>query len=172
MYARFGDRLLDGARKDAQRINTHRKTLRNAGNPPRSSIGSRARPAQSLPARLQFRELIPTEPHRLITRLESRNILGAISVICYTASRFRQEGSLLNKKIAEKPAQVWLEVWSPGGRRSSQVADELTVFQLLERCRQRPLDEAAWNEFVRRYDPAIRAHVARTYRVRASQETD
>lgn len=52
------------------------------------------------------------------------------------------------------------------------MADELTVFQLLERCRQRPLDEAAWNEFVRRYDPAIRAHVARTYRVRASQETD
>jgi RNA polymerase sigma factor (sigma-70 family) len=52
------------------------------------------------------------------------------------------------------------------------VADELTVFQLLDRCLQRPLDEAAWNEFVRRYDPAIRAHVARTYRVRASQETD
>ena len=52
------------------------------------------------------------------------------------------------------------------------MADELTVSELLERCSQRPPDEAAWKEFVRRYDLSIRASVAKTYRMRASQEAD
>lgn len=52
------------------------------------------------------------------------------------------------------------------------MADGLTVSELLERCSQRPPDEAAWREFVRRYDSAIRANVAKTYRMRASQEAD
>src|SRR5689334_6398144 len=53
-----------------------------------------------------------------------------------------------------------------------QVADRLTVPELLERCRQRPPDEAAWTEFVRRYDQSIRMNVSKTYRLRASQESE
>lgn len=55
---------------------------------------------------------------------------------------------------------------------SRQVAEGLTVSELLERCLQRPPDEAAWNEFVRRYDSVIRTRVGKTYRLRASQEAD
>lgn len=55
---------------------------------------------------------------------------------------------------------------------SRQLADGLTVSELLERCSQRPPDEEAWKEFVRRYDSAIRASVSKTYRLRASQESD
>lgn len=48
----------------------------------------------------------------------------------------------------------------------------LTVYDLLERCVKRPPDEDAWQEFVHRYHPAIKASVAKTFRQRASQETD
>lgn len=41
---------------------------------------------------------------------------------------------------------------------------ELTVKELLQRCAARPIDEAAWQEFVRRYHPTIRAFVMRTFK--------
>ena len=52
------------------------------------------------------------------------------------------------------------------------VAVQLTVHQLLTRCLQRPPDEEAWREFVRRYHAAIRASVAKTFHSRAAQEID
>lgn len=52
------------------------------------------------------------------------------------------------------------------------VAVQLTVHELVKRCLQRPPDEDAWREFVRRYHSAIRANVAKTFHARASQETD
>lgn len=52
------------------------------------------------------------------------------------------------------------------------VAVQLTVHELLTRCLQRPPDEDAWREFVRRYHGAIRASVAKTFHSRAGQETD
>jgi RNA polymerase sigma factor (sigma-70 family) len=52
------------------------------------------------------------------------------------------------------------------------VAIELTVYELLKRCLERPPDEGAWQEFVYRYHPAIKAAVAKTFRARVSQETE
>ena len=52
------------------------------------------------------------------------------------------------------------------------VAVQLTVHELLRRCQQRPPDEGAWQEFVRRYHGAIRSSVAKTFYTRATQETD
>jgi RNA polymerase sigma factor (sigma-70 family) len=52
------------------------------------------------------------------------------------------------------------------------VAVELTVHELLIQCMQRPPDEGAWREFVHRYHGAIRASVAKTFHIRASQESD
>ena len=49
---------------------------------------------------------------------------------------------------------------------------QLTVHELLKRCQQRPPDEDAWREFVRRYHGAIRASVAKTFHSRATQETE
>jgi RNA polymerase sigma factor (sigma-70 family) len=49
---------------------------------------------------------------------------------------------------------------------------ELTVHELLRRCQQRPPDEDAWREFVRRYHGAIRASVTKTFHSRATQETE
>jgi RNA polymerase sigma factor (sigma-70 family) len=52
------------------------------------------------------------------------------------------------------------------------VAVELTVHDLLTQCMRRPPDEGAWREFVHRYHGAIRASVAKTFHIRASQESD
>src|SRR5437870_5830793 len=52
------------------------------------------------------------------------------------------------------------------------VAVQLTVHELLKRCLQRPPNEGAWREFVQRYHGAIKTSVARTFHLRASQETD
>lgn len=52
------------------------------------------------------------------------------------------------------------------------VAVELTVYELLKRCLERPPDEVAWQEFVYRYHRAIKASVAKTFRLRVSQETE
>jgi RNA polymerase sigma factor (sigma-70 family) len=52
------------------------------------------------------------------------------------------------------------------------VAVELTVHELLTQCMRRPPDEGAWREFVQRYHGAIRASVAKTFHIRASQESD
>ncbi len=54
----------------------------------------------------------------------------------------------------------------------SWVAVDLTVYELLKRCRQRPPDEDAWREFVYRYHVAITASVRRTFRRRVIKETD
>lgn len=48
----------------------------------------------------------------------------------------------------------------------------LTVYELLKRCLQRPPDEVAWQEFVNRYHAAIKANVAKTFRLWVSQETE
>ena len=39
-------------------------------------------------------------------------------------------------------------------------ASEWSVRQLINRCSQRPVEEIAWQEFVRRFHPAIRAAVS------------
>jgi RNA polymerase sigma factor (sigma-70 family) len=52
------------------------------------------------------------------------------------------------------------------------VTDELTVYDLLKRCLERPPDEAAWQEFVSRYHSSIKANVTKTFRIRANQETE
>lgn len=52
------------------------------------------------------------------------------------------------------------------------VAVQLSVHDLLKRCQQRPPDEDAWREFVRRYHGAIRASIAKTFHSRVNQETD
>ena len=52
------------------------------------------------------------------------------------------------------------------------MADELTTEALLRRCRERPPDEAAWQEFVRRYHSVITANVARAFHLKVGQERD
>lgn len=43
---------------------------------------------------------------------------------------------------------------------------ELPVSDLLRRCAARPVDDAAWQEFIRRYHTTIRAFVIRTFKQR------
>lgn len=50
--------------------------------------------------------------------------------------------------------------------------EALTVAELLKLCSKRPADEAAWQEFVRRYNTTIRAHVVRTFHKKAREESD
>jgi RNA polymerase sigma factor (sigma-70 family) len=52
------------------------------------------------------------------------------------------------------------------------LADELTTEALLRRCQERPPDEAAWQEFVRRYHPMVKAAVAKAFRLKAGQELE
>jgi RNA polymerase sigma factor (sigma-70 family) len=52
------------------------------------------------------------------------------------------------------------------------VPDELTVGELLKKCSERPPDEAAWEEFVRRYHTTIKSFVARTYHQKARVDLD
>jgi RNA polymerase sigma factor (sigma-70 family) len=52
------------------------------------------------------------------------------------------------------------------------VVIELTVHELLRLCLQRPPDEEAWREFVHRYHGSIKTSIAKTFHLRASQETD
>lgn len=51
-------------------------------------------------------------------------------------------------------------------------AREWTVVELLKRCSMRPPDEAAWQEFVRRYDHTIRMSVVKTFHRKAREEMD
>lgn len=48
--------------------------------------------------------------------------------------------------------------------------DELTTEVLVRRCRKRPPDEAAWQEFVRRYHSVITANVVNAFHAKASSE--
>lgn len=50
--------------------------------------------------------------------------------------------------------------------------EALTVPELLERCVKNPPDEAAWEEFVRRYQSTIRASVAKTFQRKALEELE
>jgi RNA polymerase sigma factor (sigma-70 family) len=49
---------------------------------------------------------------------------------------------------------------------------DLTVNELLKRCAARPADEAAWQEFVRRYQATIRAFVVRTFHQKVHADAD
>jgi RNA polymerase sigma factor (sigma-70 family) len=49
---------------------------------------------------------------------------------------------------------------------------EWAVVELLERCSQRPPDEGAWQEFVRRYHATIRTNVIKTFHRKAREEAD
>lgn len=48
----------------------------------------------------------------------------------------------------------------------------LKVSELLKLCSKRPPDEAAWQEFVRRYNATIKAHVIKTFHKKAREESD
>jgi RNA polymerase sigma factor (sigma-70 family) len=50
------------------------------------------------------------------------------------------------------------------------LADELTTKALLRQCQQRPPDEGAWQEFVRRYHSVIKGTVAKVFQLKAGQE--
>lgn len=49
---------------------------------------------------------------------------------------------------------------------------ELSVTELLQRCAMRPMDETAWQEFVRRYHTTIRGFVSRTFQQRLLADPD
>lgn len=51
-------------------------------------------------------------------------------------------------------------------------AEEWAVDDLLRRCSNRPPDDLAWSEFVRRFHPTIRANVQRTFHRKARDESD
>ena len=48
--------------------------------------------------------------------------------------------------------------------------DELTTEILVRRCRERPPDEAAWQEFVRRYHSVITTNVVNAFHLKAGTE--
>lgn len=50
--------------------------------------------------------------------------------------------------------------------------DELTTEVLVRRCRKRPPDEAAWQEFLRRYHSTITANVVKVFNLNADQELE
>ena len=52
------------------------------------------------------------------------------------------------------------------------MADQLTTDELLKRCSERPADEDAWQEFVRRYHNVIRNNVIKSFNLMALRETD
>ncbi|PYP90329.1 MAG: hypothetical protein DMF61_01075 [Blastocatellia bacterium AA13] len=47
---------------------------------------------------------------------------------------------------------------------------EWTVTELLRRCAVRPVDDAAWAEFLKRYHSTIRMHVSRTFHSRGKDQ--
>jgi RNA polymerase sigma factor (sigma-70 family) len=50
--------------------------------------------------------------------------------------------------------------------------EALKVDELLKRCAKRPSDEAAWEEFVRRYHSSIRGSVVKTFQRKVREEAD
>jgi RNA polymerase sigma factor (sigma-70 family) len=59
-----------------------------------------------------------------------------------------------------------------GSLRGCASVEALPVDQLLERCARRPSDEAAWEEFVRRYHSTIRANVVKTFKRKVREEVE
>jgi RNA polymerase sigma factor (sigma-70 family) len=58
------------------------------------------------------------------------------------------------------------------GRGIHPVIQELGAAQLLARCSVRPIDEEAWQEFVRRYHSTIRTAVLKTFRGKSREEVE
>lgn len=58
------------------------------------------------------------------------------------------------------------------GRGMHPVIQELAAAQLLARCSVRPIDEEAWQEFVRRYHTTIRTAVLKTFRGKSREEVE
>jgi len=58
------------------------------------------------------------------------------------------------------------------GRGMHPVIQELGAAQLLARCSIRPIDEDAWQEFVRRYHNTIRTAVLKTFRGKSKEEIE
>jgi RNA polymerase sigma factor (sigma-70 family) len=52
------------------------------------------------------------------------------------------------------------------------LTNEWTVSELLERCSRQPYDDAAWEEFVRRYQSTIRSNVIKTFHRKAQEDLD
>ena len=52
------------------------------------------------------------------------------------------------------------------------LTNEWTVSELLERCSRQPCDNAAWEEFVRRYQSTIRSQVVKTFQTKAREDLD
>lgn len=50
--------------------------------------------------------------------------------------------------------------------------ETLAVKTLMERCARRPSDDAAWEEFIRRYHRIIRANVLKTFQRKVREEAD
>ena len=53
-----------------------------------------------------------------------------------------------------------------------RTVEALKVEELLKRCAKRPSDEAAWEEFVRRYHTSIRGSVVKTFQRKVREELD
>jgi RNA polymerase sigma factor (sigma-70 family) len=53
-----------------------------------------------------------------------------------------------------------------------QVIEQLGPAQLIARCSARPVDEEAWQEFVRRYHTTIRTAVLKTFRGKSREEVE
>lgn len=51
-------------------------------------------------------------------------------------------------------------------------ASEWTITELLSRCANRPPDEVAWQEFVRRFHTTIRTHVHKTFHRKVREEIE
>lgn len=81
--------------------------------------------------------------------------LGNIELSPYIASQDDQE--ITDEESAETNASQ---------------KDERTVLDLLTRCAKRPVDEAAWSEFMTEFHPLIKATVSKTYRSKAWEGGD
>lgn len=53
-----------------------------------------------------------------------------------------------------------------------RTVEALKADELLKRCAKRPCDDAAWDEFVRRFHPTIRGSVVKTFQRKVREEAD
>lgn len=107
-------------------------------------------------------------------------VVGAEDVICLCATcheASRQE-SWSEEKFREHKSWPWIKrvaARAPGGgqlNRPSLVITEWSVADLLAECSRRPPNDAAWNEFVRRYNSTIKSNVVKTFFLKVREETD
>ncbi|HYP27373.1 MAG TPA: sigma-70 family RNA polymerase sigma factor [Blastocatellia bacterium] len=76
------------------------------------------------------------------------------------------------KRVAVKVSGDRPEGGTEQARRPSLVITEWSVTDLLSQCSRRPPDDAAWKEFVRRYNSTIKSSVVKTFFQKAREETD